>query len=67
MDIQDNNGNTPLFWAYGLNNSSGVNLLINAGANKNITNKEGLLYNEVDAIRTRGFMDTKGNLIFEEF
>lgn len=65
LNIKDNGGNTPIFVAYGLNNSKAVDLLINAGACKDIINENGFSYDEVEAINIRRFMDTKGNLIFE--
>lgn len=65
LNIQDDRGSTPLFWAYGFNNSKAVDLLINAGARKDIINENGLSYDKVGAINIRGFMDIKGNLIFE--
>ncbi len=67
LNIQDNNGNTPLFWAYGLKNSTAISILIKSGANKTITNNEGLTYKEVEGKRIRGFMDLQENMIFDEF
>lgn len=67
LNVQDNNGNTPLFWAYGLKNSTATNILIKSGANETITNNKGLTYNEVEGKRIRGFMDLQENMIFDEF
>lgn len=65
LNIQDDDGNTPLFWAYGSNNNKAVDLLIAAGARKDIKNKNGVFYNDVEAIDVRIFIDTNGNLIIE--
>ncbi len=65
LNIQDDKGSTPLFWAYGFNNNKAVDLLIEAGADKKITNKDGNLYSEVEARMIRGLMDNKENLIFK--
>ena len=67
LNIQDDDGNTPLFWSYGLKNNKAIDMLIAAGADPAITNKKGLVYKDVDAKRVRGFMDTRENMIFEEF
>ena len=67
LNIQDNNGNTPLFWAYGINNSKAVDMLINAGANTEIVNKEGVVYKNVEGKKIRGFIDDNANMIFDEF
>lgn len=67
LNIQDRDGNTPLFWAYSLNNNRAVDILIKAGANKEITNKKGITYKDVEGKRIRGFMDVQGNMIFNEF
>lgn len=65
INIQDDDGNTPLFWAYGVGNDIIVNLLLNAGADKNIKNKENLFYNEVRGGRVS--IDKDGNTIQRTF
>ena len=65
LNIQDNNGNTPLFWAYGVNNAKAVDILINAGANTAIINKEGVIYKDVEGKKIRGFMDNNANMILD--
>ena len=47
VNAKDINGDTPLFFAAGLNNNDAVRILISAGADTNIRNNEGLLYNQV--------------------
>lgn len=53
INAQDINGNTPLFWAYGSQDQQIVSLLKEAGADENIKNHQGLLYNQVIAIKTK--------------
>ena len=52
INAQDIDGNTPLFWAYGSNQKQIVSLLKEAGADENIKNKNGSLYNQVTAVKT---------------
>lgn len=66
INTRDIDGNTPLFWAYGSGNDGAVKLLIEAGADKNVKNKENVYYNAVGAWKIRGFMDNDGNVMFEE-
>ena len=47
VNVQDVNGDTPLFFAFGVDNDEAVRILISAGADVNIRNNEGLLYNQV--------------------
>ena len=47
INIQDSDGNTPLFWAYGSQNHNAVEILQKAGADISIKNKNGTLYNQV--------------------
>ena len=47
VNAQDVNGDTPLFFASGVENDEAVRILISAGADVNIRNNEGLLYNQV--------------------
>lgn len=47
VNAKDINGDTPLFFAAGLNNNDAVRILISAGANTNIRNNAGLFYNQV--------------------
>lgn len=51
LNAQDIKGNTPLFFAFATNNTLGVDMLIKAGADPSIRNKDGLLYNEVYGYR----------------
>ena len=67
LNVQDNNGNTPLFWAYALKNDRAINILIKSGANEAIMNKQGIIYKDVEGKKIRGFMDVHGNMIFNEF
>ena len=67
LNIQDKDGNTPLFWAYGLRNDSAVDVLIKSGADATITNRQGAIYKDVEGKNIRGFMDVQGNMIFNEF
>lgn len=53
INAQDENGNTPLFWAYGAGDKQIVSVLKEAGADESIKNKKGLLYNQVTAIKTK--------------
>lgn len=53
INVQDEDGNTPLFWAYGAGDKQIVSLLKEAGADENIKNHKGLLYNQVTAIKTK--------------
>ena len=53
INAQDIDGNTPLFWAYGSRDEQIVSLLKEAGADENIKNHQGLLYNQVTAIKTK--------------
>ena len=53
INVQDEDGNTPLFWAYGSGDKQIVLLLKEAGADENIKNHKGLLYNQVTAIKTK--------------
>ena len=54
INIQDEDGNTPLFWAYGGGNKEAVDILIKAGANKDIKNKNGSLYYQVKSLPVLG-------------
>ena len=54
INIQDEDGNTPLFWAYGGGNKEAVDMLIKAGANKDIKNKNGSLYYQVKSLPVLG-------------
>ncbi len=65
VNIQDNNGNTPLFWAWGDKSYDAVKLLKRYGANTNIKNKKGLLYNQVLAIELHGRTDKFGNIEYK--
>ena len=47
VNSQDINGDTPLFFAAGLNNYGAVKTLISAGADTNILNNAGLSYDQV--------------------
>lgn len=47
INATDAMGNTSLFYAFGSGNTKAIKLLIAAGANTNIKNIEGALYNEV--------------------
>lgn len=49
VNVTDAMGNTPLFYAFGVGNTKAIKLLIAAGADPNIRNIEGALYNEVTA------------------
>lgn len=62
VNAQDINGNTPLFIAYSCNNISAVNLLINAGADVTIRNRDGLLYNQVIGNIERKYLDKEGHI-----
>jgi len=66
LNIQDKNGNTPLFWAYGVRNDNVIDILIKSGADEAITNKRGAIYKDVEGKKLRGFMDVQGNVIFNE-
>ena len=54
INIQDEDGNTPLFWAYGGKNTEAVDMLVEAGANKDIKNKNGSLYYQVKYLPVLG-------------
>lgn len=62
VNAQDVNGNTPLFIAASYNNTDAVNLLINAGADVTIRNRDGLLYNQVINNIERKYLDKKGQI-----
>ena len=47
VNVTDAMGNTPLFYAFGSGNTKAVSLLIDAGADTTIKNKESNLYNEI--------------------
>lgn len=51
VDVQDEDGNTPLFLAYSSNDEKAVELLKNAGADVTIRNKNGAFYNEVSKMQ----------------
>lgn len=59
INVQDEDGNTPLFWANGEKES--IEILIKAGANKDIRNKNGSLYSQVHSIPFVGFQATLFN------
>lgn len=67
LNIQDKDGNTPLFGAYGLGNDRAIDILIKSGADETITNKQGLTYKNVEGKKIRGFIDVQENLILDEF
>ncbi len=56
INIQDSDGNTPLFWAYGTQNHNAVEILKKAGADINIKNKNGASYNEVMTRMIQGML-----------
>lgn len=60
VNASDINGNTPLFAAYASNNMPVVDLLINSGADTEIRNHTGALYNEVTGKIDRIYLDKKG-------
>ncbi len=66
IDIQDGDGNTPLFYAFGAGNQKAVNLLIEAGADVNVMNKEGVLFNEVVTKKMFGFSGANGNFVLKD-
>ena len=47
VNIRDNKGNTPLHIAFASENDDAVDILIKAGANTQIRNNAGKLYNQV--------------------
>ena len=65
VNIQDVNGNTPLFFAFGARNQKGIEILRKAGADTSIRNKSGALFNEVMSKRVFGFGDKDGNVILQ--
>ena len=56
INIQDSDGNTALFWAYGTQNQRAVEILKKAGADINIKNKTGASYNEVMVKMIQGML-----------
>ena len=56
INAQDKDGNTPLFWAYGGKDEQIISLLKEAGADENIRNRKGLLYNQVTAVKTKAII-----------
>lgn len=60
VNILDINGNTPLFFAYGIGNIKATELLINSGADTNIRNMEGAVYNEVTAQKMTNIFSENG-------
>ena len=66
INIQDANGNTPLFYAYGAQNEKAIRLLQLAGANENIKNKNGSLYNEITATHIHTIVDKNGNIKIQD-
>ena len=67
LNVQDTKGNTPLFWAYASGNYRAVDALIDAGADKNIKNKEGAFYNEVKSINKRLFLNEDMGMFSKNF
>lgn len=67
LDIQDNNGNTPLFWAYSVKNNQVVDILIKAGAVKNIKNNKNAFYNEVKSVKQRIHQNSRGDIELETY
>lgn len=57
VNVQDNDGNTPLFVAFASRNQDVVDLLIKSGADTQIRNNAGLLYNEVTGHKVRVYSD----------
>lgn len=57
INVQDINGNTPLFVAFASGNKNAVELLIKSGADTQLRNNAGLLYNQVVGHRTGVYSD----------
>lgn len=62
VNLQDADGNTPLFYAYGSQNREAIQLLQQAGADENIKNKHGSLYNEITTTHIHAIIDRNGNM-----
>lgn len=62
LNIKDEHGNTPLFFAFSSNNDKSVKLLIEAGADDKIKNSDNVLYNEVQSQEVHVFINTEGNI-----
>ena len=50
VDPQNDDGQTPLFFAYGIKNKRAVNLLLNAGADLTMRDKNQMLYNQTKSV-----------------
>ena len=50
VDPQNDAGQTPLFFAYGIKNKRAVNLLLNAGADLTMRDKNQMLYNQTKSV-----------------
>ncbi len=67
LDVQDNDGNTPLFWAYGQRNDKATDMLLKSGADEEITNKYGVIYKNVKGKNIMESVDKQGNTTLKEF
>lgn len=57
INVRDSDGNTPLFVAFASGNKDVVDLLIKSGADTQLRNNAGLLYNQVAGHKVRVYSD----------
>ena len=50
VDPQNNDGQTPLFFAYGAHNDKAIELLLDAGADQTMRDKNQMLYNQTKSV-----------------
>lgn len=67
VNAQDSDGNTVLFFASGSFDKKAIKLLIDAGADTKIWNKDGLYYNEVVGKTKRTYLDPKDGKVHTKF